>query len=189
MHAAKERLNVRDLPGPGLRQKSTHLEVIVNGTRESRDRGTSANLDGLSWSISSQSPKQAARVTCSDRPVRAQLLCLAICIYVTEYPNHLDQSECLRGIESPHAVLDVPTDEPASRITPYRPSRKIYQIRTDRRVRLQHLHFAILASQMRLMVCSLGLGHGKHQLSRSIDKGVNSKRNTARLKDGSRCQN
>lgn len=53
--------------------------------------GTWANLDGLSWSISSPLSTQAASVICLDRPVRAQRLCLAICKYVIESPNHLDQ--------------------------------------------------------------------------------------------------
>ena len=61
------------------------------------------------------------------------------------------------------------TDEPASRITPYRPSSKIDQIRADRTVRLQHLHFAILARHMRLVVGSWGVLVMK-RMRRSIEE-------------------
>lgn len=66
--------------------------------------------------------------------------------------------------------LDVLTDEPASRITPYRPGRKMDQIRADQIVRRQGLHFAIFGLSYANHCPLPRLDHGRHQFLRSMDE-------------------
>ncbi len=80
--------------------------------------GKCTNPDESSSSISSRFSKLAVSVVFLSRPLCVQLCYQAICRRVNEYPAPLNQPRINRSHKRRLSVL---TDEPASRITPYRP--------------------------------------------------------------------